>query len=567
MHAVNVVTSAYGASLVQTHGQQHFIALAAAAGAAGIEIRRELFPTTPPELGPLADALTASPLNVVYSAPLELFGTDGQLDLASLELALAEAAELGASTLKLPLGHYGAVSDLAPLAQRLADSPIRLLVENDQTPHGGTLAPLVAFFTACRAEDVPVGMTFDIGNWHWTGTDPLAAAVALAPYVDYLHGKGVEARGGKLHAVPLSESDVGWRRLFAHFRADIPRAIEFPLIGDDLAALTVRYVALLAEPLAPNTVEALDVVTFGEAMAMFVADEPGDLAAATYFSRRLAGAETNFCVGMARLGYRVGWVSRLGQDAFGRFVRATLATEGIDCCGVATDPRYPTGFQLKSRAVDGSDPIVEYFRKGSAASQLSRADFDPTYFAAARHFHCTGVAPALSDGTWQFAQHALDFMRSAGKTISFDPNLRPSLWPSEAEMIRRINALAAKADWVLPGIAEGRLLTGCRTPEDIAAFYLAQGARLVVIKLGAEGAYYRSATEQGYVAAVLVDEVVDTVGAGDGFAAGVVSALLEGLPLAAAVARGNRVGAFAIQSVGDMEGLPTRAQLEAASPA
>lgn len=309
--------------------------------------------------------------------------------------------------------------------------------------------------------------------------------------------------------------------------------------------------------------EAIEVITFGEAMAMFIAEEPGDLAAVGAFQRRMAGAETNFAIGLARLGYRVGWVSRVGNDSFGRYIRSVLKQEGVDCRSVATDPAYPTGFQLKSRACNGEDPRVEYFRKGSAASQLSLADFDPHYFGEARHFHCTGVAPALSCTTMQFALHALDFMHAAGKSISFDPNLRPSLWPSESVMIHHINQLASKADWVLPGIAEGRLLTGYTAPADIAAFYLDRGAKLVVIKLGADGAYYRSTTEQGHVAAVPVAKVVDTVGAGDGFAAGVISALLEQLPLASAVARGNQVGAFAIQAVGDMDGLPSRAELEA----
>lgn len=306
--------------------------------------------------------------------------------------------------------------------------------------------------------------------------------------------------------------------------------------------------------------EAIDVVTFGEAMALFVADEMGDLAFIDKFSRRMAGAETNFSVGMARLGFRVGWVSRLGNDTFGRYIRSVLQQEGVDCRSVETDGKHSTGFMLKSKVSNG-DPIVEYFRKGSAASHLSRENFTPDYFSSARHLHCTGITPALSESALQFSVHAVEFMRGAGKTISFDPNLRPKLWSSKEAMIQRINELASKANWVLPGIEEGRLLTGYERPEDIATFYLNLGVQLVVIKLGAEGAYYRTATEQGIVAATPVANVVDTVGAGDGFAAGVVSALLEGLSIPDAVTRGNRIGAYAIQVEGDMDGLPTRTQL------
>ncbi|MES2260031.1 MAG: sugar kinase [Pseudomonadota bacterium] len=310
---------------------------------------------------------------------------------------------------------------------------------------------------------------------------------------------------------------------------------------------------------------ALDIITYGEAMAMFVADEAGDLAALHHFTRRLAGAETNVATGLARLGLRVGWVSRVGTDSFGRFVRARVAQENIDCSRVISDARYPTGFQLKSRAVNGEDPLVEYFRKGSAASHLSLDDFDDTYFLSARHLHATGVAAALSDSTLAFANHAIDFMRANGRTVSFDPNLRPTLWPSERVMVEQINRLAVKANWVLPGLGEGKILTGHDRPEDIAAFYLERGVDAVIVKLGPAGAYFKTADgDSGTVDAAPVANVVDTVGAGDGFAAGVISALLEGLPLAQAVQRGNRVGAFAIQAVGDMEGLPTRAQLDAA---
>lgn len=310
---------------------------------------------------------------------------------------------------------------------------------------------------------------------------------------------------------------------------------------------------------------ALDVVTYGEAMAMFVADETGDLAAVSQFTRRLAGAETNVAIGLARLGLRVGWLSRVGADSFGRFIRARVEAEGIDCSRVATVAGQASGFQLKSKAENGADPLVEYFRKGSAASRLAPADFDPGYFLSARHLHATGVAAALSETSLAFAGHALDFMRAHGKTVSFDPNLRPTLWSSEAVMVEQINRLACKADWVLPGLGEGKILTGHARPHDIAGFYLERGVRLVVIKLGADGAYFRTADgASGVAPGVRVDKVVDTVGAGDGFAAGLVSALLEGLPLEQALQRGNRVGAFAIQVAGDMEGLPTRAQLDAA---
>ncbi len=305
-----------------------------------------------------------------------------------------------------------------------------------------------------------------------------------------------------------------------------------------------------------------DVLCFGETMAMFVAEQAGDLASVSQFGKRIAGADSNVAIGLARLGFKVRWLSRVGDDSLGRFVLDSLRREGLDCSGVEVDASYPTGFQLKGRCDDGSDPAVEYFRRGSAASRLSPALIRPGCLQA-RHLHATGIPLALSEGCRALSHALVDGMRAAGRSISFDPNLRPSLWPDQGSMVREINALAAKADWVLPGLEEGRLLTGQYTPADIAAFYLDLGVARVVIKLGEAGAYFRSAEGEGLVAPVPVSRVVDTVGAGDAFAVGVLSALLEGRPVAEAVARGNWCGSRAVQSRGDMEGLPLRHELEA----
>jgi sugar/nucleoside kinase (ribokinase family) len=308
---------------------------------------------------------------------------------------------------------------------------------------------------------------------------------------------------------------------------------------------------------------SLDVITVGETMVAFAAHEAGTLDAAATFTKIVAGAETNVGVGLARLGLKVGWVSRLGADSFGAYVRRSVEAEGVDCTSVVSDPARPTGFMLKSRVLDG-DPTVEYYRRGSAASALSLADFDEARFLSARHLHVTGITPALSASAAELIEHAMKTMRAAGRTVSFDPNLRPRLWPGREAMAAHLNRLAGLADWVLPGIAEGRTLTGLERAEDIAAFYLDQGARAVTIKLGADGAYWRSAgtdNSEGRVAGVRVERIVDTVGAGDAFAVGVISARLDGLDWPQALARGNWIGAQAIQVVGDMDGLPRRAEL------
>ena len=303
-----------------------------------------------------------------------------------------------------------------------------------------------------------------------------------------------------------------------------------------------------------------DILSFGETMAMFVAEQNGELAEVGHFHKRIAGADSNVAIGLSRLGCKVAWLSRVGADSLGRFVIDTLEKEGLDCSNVAIDSTHPTGFQLKSRADDGSDPVVEYFRRGSAASHLSPQSIVPGLLKA-RHLHATGIPPALSATAREMSFELMTRMREAGRSVSFDPNLRPSLWANTQQMITEVNRLAALAHWVLPGLSEGRLLTGFEDPADIAAFYLDQGVEAVAIKLGPHGAYYRTHHDQGFVAGVPVQTVVDTVGAGDGFAVGMISALLENHSFADAVKRANWIGSRAVQSRGDMEGLPNRAEL------
>lgn len=317
----------------------------------------------------------------------------------------------------------------------------------------------------------------------------------------------------------------------------------------------------MTEPAARPT---MDVVTLGEAMVLLVAADTGPLDQVQSFHKRTAGAETNVAIGLARLGLTVGWGSRLGADSFGRYLLASMQAEGVDCSHVQCVAGERTGMMLKARVLDGSDPITEYYRGGSAASRMDHTHLDPDWLRGARHMHATGVFAAISSNCLETSRYAMRLMRASGRTVSFDPNLRPSLWPSTEAMRAGINGLAAEADWVFPGLAEGRLLTGCDTPEEIAGFYLQQGARLVAIKLGDEGAWYTDGQETGQVPAWPVEQVVDTVGAGDGFAVGVISGLLEGLPLRQAVTRGVWIGARAVQVVGDTEGLPTREQLRQA---
>lgn len=309
-----------------------------------------------------------------------------------------------------------------------------------------------------------------------------------------------------------------------------------------------------------------EILTFGEAMALFIAETPGDLADTEYFQRRIAGADTNVAIGLSRLGFNVSWLSRVGDDSFGRYIRRILESEGLNCRHLTVDSMHATGMMFKERAAAGADPHTEYFRQGSAASHLSPLDVDTIDLSALRHLHATGIPPAISSSCRELSRHMLDRAKENGASISYDPNLRPGLWESERVMRETLNDLASRADWVLPGLSEGHLLTGFDTPHDIAGFYLDQGAQAVFIKLGPKGSYYRGTLggqeEEITVPGCPVTEVIDTVGAGDAFAVGVISALLDGCSPFVAARRGNLIGSLAVQVLGDMEGLPCRTRLE-----
>jgi sugar phosphate isomerase/epimerase len=242
---VGVATSAYGADLVREYGQAHFVPIVARAGAAAIEIRRELFTGDDLGLDALRKVIEAERLFSVYSAPVELWDSEGVLNRDLMEAMLAEASQLGALFLKVSLGHFEGESDLAALKRLREQAPVPFAIENDQTRHGGRIEPVARFLAACREAEIPLGLTFDMGNWRWTGCDVDQAADSLASYVTYVHCKGVHDDNGKHRAVPLEAGDPGWRALFGRFPHRVLRSIEFPLIGDDLEAVTRRYVELV----------------------------------------------------------------------------------------------------------------------------------------------------------------------------------------------------------------------------------------------------------------------------------------------------------------------------------
>ena len=244
---IMVVTAAYGAEQVrQAGGQRAMLPVIAGAGADGVEIRRELFSADElNRLAELAADIERRGLLVCYSAPEALFAADGALNPHLSDL-LQEAQTLNALWLKLSLGHFRHNQQLDELRHILSDSGMALVVENDQTDCG-QLAPMQRFKASCRVNQLPVTLTFDMGNWLWVGDSPEEAARHLAPAVSYIHVKAAEPHHAHFRAVPPDEAPARWLALLDNLPADAPRGIEFPLVGHDLTAVTRRYVNLLRE--------------------------------------------------------------------------------------------------------------------------------------------------------------------------------------------------------------------------------------------------------------------------------------------------------------------------------
>ena len=304
-------------------------------------------------------------------------------------------------------------------------------------------------------------------------------------------------------------------------------------------------------------------ILFGEPMALLIADTTGPLEEVEHFTRAMSGAEVNVSIGLSRLGHPVEYLTRLGDDPFGHYIASALKKNEIGTSLVTYDDVYRTGIQLKNRVTDGSDPYAPYYRKGSAASHITISEIDAIDLTDVELVHVTGIPPALSQSARKATFRLMDRAKEAGIFITFDPNLRPVLWEDEETMCTVLNQLAAKADVVRPGIGECKILAGTEDKKEVADFYQKLGVKTVIIKDGSKGAYVQTADENYDVAGYKVEKVVDTVGAGDGFAVGVLSGILEGLDLKDSVKRGNAIGAIQVMNIGDNEGLPTPKELKA----
>ncbi|PZS05681.1 MAG: sugar kinase [Pseudonocardiales bacterium] len=303
----------------------------------------------------------------------------------------------------------------------------------------------------------------------------------------------------------------------------------------------------------------MDVVAFGEAMVLLLADPGRSLRTAETFRRSVAGAEVNVAVGMARLGHAVGWVGVLGEDAFGDVVLRSLRAEGIDLSRVRRDPA-PTGVLIRDSHPERPTEVL-YYRRHSAGSRLAAADVDAEYIGAARILHVSGVTSAISATAHQAVLRVVQVARDAGVTVCFDPNVRRRLW-SVQQAAQTLTEVAGMADIVLAGADEAMLLSGSDDTGTAASWFLECGAHTVVVKDGVAGSWGTDGSATWHQPA-MPTTTVDAVGAGDAYAAGFLSARLRGLPLNRSMAEAAVVAGMSVQVATDMDGLPTAVERDA----
>lgn len=297
-----------------------------------------------------------------------------------------------------------------------------------------------------------------------------------------------------------------------------------------------------------------EIVSFGEPLVEFNAEAIGGPRAGALYSIGFGGDSSNFAVAASRLGGDAGYITRVGEDRFGRMLLELWRDEGVDASRVVVDADHPTGLYFIVR--DGTAAEFVYRRTGSAAAQLGPGDIADGWIESATLLHVTGITQAIGRAACDAVFHAVERARSAGTVVTYDPNIRPKLWPlHEARAVTRYTA--SMCDVVMPNLEEGRLLTDREDPYEIAMELLELGAPLAVLKMGSAGAVVASADDYTRIPAMHVRSI-DPTGAGDTFNAGFAVATVEGRSPAEAAMFGSAAAAHVVQGLGAVNSIPQR---------
>jgi sugar/nucleoside kinase (ribokinase family) len=245
-------------------------------------------------------------------------------------------------------------------------------------------------------------------------------------------------------------------------------------------------------------------------------------------------------------------ITKVGEDAFGRFLASVLSREKVDISQVKFCPQK-TGLAFVFLSGSGERSFL-FYRDGSADFMIEESDIDPSYFSNAKIFHFSS-APLLAEKTSRALFRAIKIAKESGAKISFDPNLRKGHPIDERRMKRGIDA----SDYLMLTAEEARLLMRERKYRE-AAMALLSNSEIVGIKLGSRGCYILDRSGEFLVPAFRV-KPVDTTGAGDGWDAGFIYGILKGWELQRIGKFANAVGALVCTKKGAMTALPSRREV------
>lgn len=304
--------------------------------------------------------------------------------------------------------------------------------------------------------------------------------------------------------------------------------------------------------------DAAPIATLGETMALFRATEIGSFRHVSNAHIGIGGAESNVAVGLARLGVTTAWLGRVGRDPLGERIVRELRGEGLSVTAVV-DAGAPTGLMLKETP-SAAASAVHYYRAGSAGSRLRPDDVPPGWVERSRLLHLTGITPLLSASARDTVHDTIDRAKAAGVPVSFDVNYRSALAaPAVASPVLR--EIAERATIVFGGVDELALLHPDAATEAAVRLLHESGVEEVVVKRGEDGAALHRAGEV-FEAPAFAISPLDTVGAGDAFVAGYLSARVAGADAPEVLKRANACGAMACLVPGDWEAAPTLRDLE-----
>lgn len=297
-----------------------------------------------------------------------------------------------------------------------------------------------------------------------------------------------------------------------------------------------------------------DIVAIGEAMVEF--NQTGEQGGRNYL-QGYGGDTSNAVIAASRQGARCAYVTRLGDDEFGRMLRALWQREGVDTSGVDSDAAAHTGVYFVRHDERGHS--FSYLRAGSAASRLQPADLPEALLQGARILHVSGISQAISPSATEAVRHAMVTARAAGATVAYDPNLRLKLWPLQ-RACEVISASIPLCDHFLPSLDDVQLVSGLTEPREIVDWCHRMGARTVVLKLGREGSLVSEGHGCVAVAAHRVD-AIDATGAGDCFDGSYLARLAGGADPVSAARWASAAAALATTGYGAVDPLPRSAQV------